>query len=265
MIKKIYFVIVLMLFFNRIDAQTFVPIMDAGSTMFIGGFSNGEWINSEQLIRKVKGGEEYKLYSFDGYLGITTGEAPKSLGAPCPETYFINHSFKTVNENNFVTGIACDWDAFPKKLISLSTDQKIYIDITANLLKDKGIEKPNVEIIKIIKTDIENDGVDEVFINATCFKNGLSPDVLAGDYSFVYLRKIINGKVENIIIDGNYYAKASDSAIPLRFKLCNILDINNDGILEFIIFSEYYEGHEFSVYKLVNNKPVLILTASCGA
>ena len=249
----------------KVEAQTNVSIIDISSNILIGGFSNGEWLESKQSKRKIKGDEEYKLYSFDGFLGTTKGDIAESMGAPCPNIYFVSTPYKKTKENLFITGITCNWDAFPKKLALLSTNQKTYIDITANLLKSKGINNPNVEITKIIKTDLENDGIDEVFINATYFKNGFTPETSVGDYSFVYLRKIINGKVENIIIDGNYFPESSNSGIPLQFQLCNILDINNDGILEFIIYSEYYEGNEFCIYRLVDNKVVLVLSAFCGA
>lgn len=268
MLKKIFVIGASLFFLAKAESQTYVPIIDVGTSMLIGGFSNGEWINSEQFQRKVKGGEQYNLYSLNGYLGTTKGSTPESFGEPCNETYSVSHSYKTksINENEYITGVACTWDAYPKKLVSLSTTQTTYIDITSNILKEKGITKPKVEINSIIKTDIENDGVDEVFISATYFNNSIMPGgIETGDYSFVYLRKIINGKVENIILEGNFFPEGQNTEIAFRFKLCNILDLNNDGKLEFIIYGEYYEGYGFSIYKLQENKPVLILAASCGA
>ncbi len=268
MFKKILIIGASLFFLAKAESQNYVSIMDVGTSMLIGGYSNGEWIYGDQFQRKVKGGEQYKLYSLNGYLGTISGSVPETFGDPCNDTYSINHSYKmkNVNENEYITGIACSWDAYPKKLVSLSTTQATYTDITSNLLKANGILHPKVEINSVIKTDIEDDGVDEVFICATYFKNSIMPgEITAGDYSFVYLRKIINGKVENIIIEGNFFPEVLDTQIAYRLKLCNILDLNNDGKLEFIIFGEYYEGYGFNVYKLQENKPVLILAASCGA
>jgi hypothetical protein len=264
---KKFIVIILSIFIigSYSFAQHPIPFIDATHGLLLGASNKGELIKADDANPFIKGGEIYKLYDLNGYIKSVIGEKTESLGPPCDETLFINTSYKPNDQELFVTGIACNWNPFPKTLKITSTNQKVYQDIIANILIENGLKNPIVELTDVIRTDIENDGIEEVLICATHYKDGLTPDGISGDYSLVYLRKIINGKPENIQIESNVYAKTINSAVPSRFKIANILDLNNDGIMEIIIYSEYYEGYSFSVYQIIDNKPAQVLSAGCGA
>ncbi len=253
------------LFVLLVIAQHPTAIIDVNNGLLLGGAKKGNLMNADEVSPFLKGGENYKLYSLIGFIQTTTGEKPETYGPPCESTFFVNLEYKPLKSDLYVTGIVCNWDPFPKTLKILSTKQKVYEDITSNILNQYDIINTVIELTNVIRTDLENDGVEEVLISATHYKDGLTPDGKAGDYSMIYLRKIINGKVENIVIESNTYSNDINSVVPSRFKIANILDLNNDGIMEIIIFSEYYEGYNYSIYQIIDNKPIQVLSAGCGA
>jgi hypothetical protein len=263
--KRLFFLISSVIVFSLSYSQKPAIIIDATYDLLIGGVKNGELVGSDDIVSSVKGGESYKLYSLNGFIKCVNGYESESMGPPCDAAQSVSTPFDKPKNGSIVTGISCDWDPFPKTLKITSTDQKTYKDIVANILKEKGINNPVVELTAVIRTDLENDGVEEVLISATHYTNGLTPSGNAGDYSMIVLRKIINGKIENMVIESNVYTQNINSVIPYLFQIANILDLDNDGKMEIIVFSEYYEGYLFIIYKMMNNKAVEVLAVGCGA
>lgn len=81
--------------------------------------------------------------------------------------------------------------------IQLDPNAFLYKDRIAEILADHGLEDESVHIREIVRTDIENDGIEEVFIIAS---NRDSSDKLKGRYSIAALQKVIDGKVETLFL-----------------------------------------------------------------
>jgi len=263
--KNLVFLMHIIFVISFTNSQKPAIIIDATHNLLMGGVKNGELLSSDDIVTYVKGGESYKLYSINGFISTVVGDKPESMGPPCDAVYSVTTTNKKTVNGIFVTGLSCHWNPYPKTLKITSTDQKVYKDIVAGILKGKGICNPDVELTAVIRTDLENDGVEEVLISATHFTNGLIPSGNKGDYSLIILRKIINGKVENIEIESIAYAENNSQGLPYRFQIANILDLDNDGIYEIIIFNEYYEGYGFVIYRISGSKVSNILSVGCGA
>ncbi len=85
-----------------------------------------------------------------------------------------------------------------------------------------------------------------------------------GDYSFVLLRKIVNKKVQNILVWGEFITKNEDLPPPNTYEITGIADLNGDGKMEIVANSAYYEGASQTIFEIQGNKPVAVLEIGCG-
>ena len=180
--------------------------------------------------------------------------------------------------------IAASWNALPRKPRVVDPTQKVYIDSVRDFLKTKGIEQPKVKIENILRVDLDGDGEDEVLISST---NYFSKDTLdyapnvapnaevpmkspAGSYSMVLLRRVVAGKVETQLVQGEFYPKAyvsSDGSFnaPNAYSVIAVLDLDGDGKMEIVIGSQYYEGGATTIYRCDPKQCAELLSVGCGA
>ena len=134
-------------------------------------------------------------------------------------------------------------------------------------------DEPKVKIESILRVDLDGDGEEEVLISAT---NYFSKDDRvpmrspAGSYSMVLLRRVVAGKVETQVVEGEFHPKAyvrkEDSFdAPNAYKVIATLDLDGDGKLEVIVGSNYYEGEEITIYRCDPKKIEALLSVACGA
>jgi hypothetical protein len=143
-------------------------------------------------------------------------------------------------------------------------------------LKTKGIEQPKVKIDNILRVDLDGDGEEEVLISATNYfsKDGHVPiRSPAASYSVVLLRRMVAGKVETQLVEGEFYPKAyptptdNDASFnaPNAYKVIGCFDLDGDGKLEIVVHSQYYEGEMTTIYKCDPKKAEAVLSVGCGA
>ena len=175
----------------------------------------------------------------------------------------------SIPKSSHYVGVAGKWNPMPRQAIVESTGSTVYRNAVAALLKKKGIMRPQVNITKVVRVDLEGDGVDEVIINATRVnrwdEGSITPDAQAGDYSLVLLRKLINRKVQTVILAEEYHVKAARFSAPNEYDLSAVLDLNGDGIMEIVVDGAYYEGSWKTVYSIQGIKVVDVLNCGCGA
>ena len=100
-----------------------------------------------------------------------------------------------------------------------SPESPVYKEAAAEILRSKGIDNPKVNLTQVIQVDLDGDGVEEVLVSATNYERfrpggGMTPNARAGDYSLVFLRKVVQGKVVTRDITGEYYPKAKKFSGP---------------------------------------------------
>ncbi|MEO8285493.1 MAG: hypothetical protein ABI670_03540 [Chloroflexota bacterium] len=246
---------------------TVYPLMDVGCGCLLGGTSGGKWISTDAMSSTVKSGQKYRVYTLKGYLGQATGSAAESMGVPCEEEREV--TIKPAYKGDIVVASGGPWAAMPRVPKSLGANQPVYVKAVSDLLKARGIASPRVKIEQIVQIDLEGDRVNEVLVSASYFggsdANGPTPSAEAGDYSILFMRKVINGKLETIVLADGEYPQPLEFAAPLKYTLGGVLDLNGDGVMEIVVHSEYYEGLSSSVFQVNGAQVEEVLFCGCGA
>ena len=234
----------------------------------LGASAGGQWLKSEAATALITGGENYRLYTLTGEAGKSVGHKPTKGEDACAETLYVTLAPFPPGRGNLVA-VGGPWNAMPRAVKIASTEQQVYKEAAADILRTKGIADPKVILTQVVQVDLDGNGVEEVLVSATNYKRfkpggGLTPDARAGDYSLVFLRQVIQGKVVTTIITGEYYPKAKKFNAPAEHRIIGILDLNGDGILEIVLSGRYYEGEWVTAYRLEGDRIIKIFSAGCG-
>jgi FG-GAP repeat len=246
------------------------PIVEVESGYLFGAISDGKWIKADETAKLIGNEMTYRVYGLTQALGEAKGGTPKLEDVPCEETLAVSLSPKP---EKGVMAIAAPWNALPRKPKVIDPTQKVYLDAVRDFLKTKEIEQPKVKIDNILRVDLEGDGEEEVLISATNYfkkDNSVPMRSPAGSYSMVLLRRVVAGKVETQLVEGEFYPKAyvSNEAsfnAPNAYKVIAVLDLDGDGKLEVVVGSSYYEGEAITIYRCDPKKAEAVLSVSCGA
>ena len=273
-VENILFVVAALLISTKaLPAADLHPIVEVQSGYLFGAISEGKWIKADDTAKSITDETTYRVYGLTQALGEAKGGKPKPEEVPCEETLAVSLSPKP---ENGVIAIASSWNALPQKPKVIDPTQKVYLDAVSDFLKTKGIEQPKVKIENILRVDLDGDGEEEVLISATNYfsKDGHVPiRSPAGSYSMVLLRRVVAGKVETQLVEGEFYPKAypthtdNDASFdaPNAYKVIGCFDLDGDCKLEIVVHSRYYEGEATTIYRCDSKKAEAVLSVGCGA
>jgi hypothetical protein len=243
------------------------PIVDVGSNFLLGGSAQGNWLTPDVMSNTVAGGESYRVYSLKGYLGRSTGTLAVPAGEPCEDVQSVD--LQPSRQNTGSIAVASTWAAMPRLPRTLSNTTPVYVKAVSDLLKARGIATPNVNIEQVLQVDLEGDGVKEVLVSATYFagsdNNEPIPSITPGDYSITFMRKLVAGKVETVVLAEDVHTEQADFAAPSKYKIAGVMDLNGDGTMEVVLNGSYYEGAWTSVLQIKGTQFEEVLSAGCGA
>ena len=236
----------------------------------LGGSTGGQWIKPEAASGLILGGENYRIYTLTGEVGNSAGGKPaKGEEGPCSDTWYVTLTPFPAGRGSLVA-VAGPWNAMPRKPKIASPQAQAYREAAAGILKSKGIANPTVNLTQVLQVDLDGDGVEEVLVSAANYARfkphgGLTPDARAGDYSLVFLRRVVQGKVVTKIITGEYYPQAKKFTAPSEHRIIGVLDLNGDGSLEIVLSGRYYEGDWVDAYRVDGTKIIKLFSMGCGA
>lgn len=240
-------------------------IVEMSEGCLIGGARDARWVKPETFAKQLKGSQKLSLYTLEGPAGEISTSKIEADG-DCGGEWTVKTSSKAE------AGIAVaspTWNVMPRLPRPIDLKDTTYLKIVGDILKAAGIKKPEVKISQAYKIDLDGDGQDEVVIAANRYGQGLGelsgvPNVTAaGDYSLVFVRKIIGGKAQNIFIVKAVWLTANEAGLPRRNHLSAIADLNGDGVMEIVGYNAYHEGSSSYVVELKRNKALTVLECSC--
>ena len=235
----------------------------------LGGSADGKWLKPEVAGGVIPGGEKYRLYALTGEVAASQGQKPaKGEEGPCSDTWYVTLAPFPPNPPSLVA-VGGPWNAMPRPVKIGSTQQQVYKEAAAEILTSRGIVNPKVNLTQVIRVDLDGDGREEVLVSAShyqTFKPGgaLTPNARAGDYSLVFLRKEVQGKVVTTIITGEFYPLAKEFNAPAEHRIIGVLDLNGDGKLEIVLSGRYYEGDWVIAYRVDGVKTTKLFSMGCG-
>jgi len=230
------------------------------SFMLIGGSQNGNWISSADLEGVIAVDSEYQLFTAFEFQDWITGN--ELVHEPICDQYYV--TFDPISISQSAVGVSGDWDVIPRTPLELSTESEIYLQAVAAWLVEQAPSQPVVAINKIWRVDIEGDGTDEVFINATRFAEPTGHNVEPRDYSVVLMRTVIGSEVFTIKLVGDYYSEVVANQFPLTYNLEFIGDLNADGQMEVVVGVSRWEGTGVMIFEIDGVDVQLVLSVLCS-
>ncbi|HEX8369105.1 MAG TPA: hypothetical protein VF604_11240 [Pyrinomonadaceae bacterium] len=265
--KIISFSLALMFLFTvEVSAQTeIVPILDMKIHGLLGGVKNGKFVDAKTTFAQLKGKRSYTVYNATEKVATLQieVEAP-TPNEPCEDFYSFNPELDDIE--GVGVGANPGWNLLPRAAQLIDLNNATYVKAASDALRTKSIINKAPKIRDAFRVDLEGDGQEEVLLTVTSYDGNIQPRAKKGDYSFVLLRKIVAGKVQNIIVTGDFVTKNISFGVPSKYEISSIADLNGDGKLEIIIYGAYYEGNWIEAYEMKANKPadIKVLNASCG-
>lgn len=254
----------LLIFAMGIPAQpkqeTIVPI--ASDYYLLGGSQNGKWLPAEIVAPTLAKQTEMVFINLNG---VVKGDAvlnnPGEEYGACPENKLMR--LEPQIESAFAAGANAGWNLVPRVPKLINVTDKTYRKIAADFLRTKGITKTKINLSQIVEVDLDGDASTEVLITGNFYKRGIMEAQTVGDYSFALLRKTVNGRVQNILIGGEFITIRDYYDPPNERKILAVADLNGDGRMEIVLDTFYYEGNWKQVFEIDGTKLSKVLEASC--
>lgn len=245
-----------------INAQTeVVPIVEMATGGLLGGVQNGKWVAPGNAAAAAD--TEYVLVGPSGVEegGVTIGKRGETEDV-CQD--FFRMELELKQDRGVAIGSTAKWNFMPRMPQKIDPKGATYKKVVADFLRKKGIARPNVQIKQAMRIDLEGDGVDEVLISATYYKDGISSHASVGEYSFVMVRKAVGRTVTDHLLKGDFVTKKVDFGAPSEHSISAVADLNGDGKMEVVLYGRYYEGEFASAFEMKAGKPVEIKEFEIG-
>lgn len=240
-----------------------VPIAELKFRGLMGGVQGGKWIAPTKVAPTMKPETEFVLVGWNGVEegGVTLAKKGEQEDV-CQD--FTRMEFELQQDHGVAIGSSAKWNPTPRIPKPIDLNNATYKTVVTNFLRKKGIARPVVRIKEAYRVDLEGDGVEEVVLSATYYKNGLSASATAGDYSFVIVRKAVGKVVTDHLLEGDFILKRVDFGAPTENHISAIADLNGDGKMEIVLYGFYYEGDFASAFEMKNGRPVKIKEFEIG-
>jgi hypothetical protein len=232
----------------------------------LGGSLEETWLIPEEVSPYLKIDNEINYYSLDGTHGSTlliTYSEDTGPAVNCTHSrYWVETSSDLLpfsfglNSSEGISNL--------RNIEFLSPQNETYHQLVETYLLEQGIETPSVQVKRILRVDLDNDGTDEVLIEASHFIEKTGHSVSPGDYSFILMRKVSENNVITQRVVGEIYYEDVVSKLPHTYFLQAIADINGNGQMEVLVGVSRWEGNGAILYELNDTQLEEVLRMICS-
>jgi len=213
------------------------------------------------------GPRDWWVVSLAGLAGAARGGAPVMAECGCIEQPVVN-----LTPAPGLAGHALASNlpqSQPAKLQQLAVDSAAYVKAIEALLVQHQLPDAPVRLTHVLRTDFEGDGVDEVLLAGawTPYQDGAQP--ADGYYSFLLLRKLVNGQVVTSEVEAWWLptppADATEAPmLPASIEPVALLDVDGDGRMELVAAAMGHEYLAYDLYRLAENRLERVASCGCG-
>jgi hypothetical protein len=244
----------------------FTPILyggnfSPGNFLLLGGAGRGAWLSPEESVSRFVGRSTYSLHTMNALNKYSLrGDAPEY--SPTCKVFWVG-SDEDPGEDGLVATLG-GWSVTKYPLLELSPSvDTFYHQAVLDWLRSQGVANPVSENVRIFRVDLEDDGVDEVFVSATHL-DASQHTTKAGDYSIVLMRKLVGTAVTTTLVAGNIYTSQElQTTYPNTYSLANFIDLNQDGVMEVVVDVTHWEGGGALVYEVNGQTVQEVLRSIC--
>lgn len=250
-------------------AQSPVVPFVYGETL-IGGAQNGRWLAADKTDAQIKDKTEFKIVSLSGVTksGIVGTKNNDRGVCENPRITFELGDDNDTDDSPFLIGANAAWNPVPRIPQAINLTDRAFTKFVADLLRTKGISKTTIKITQAFRVDLDNDGRNEILITGNYYRKGMSEEQSAGDYSFILLRRTVKGKLQNVLLEGEFYTsrlvRSRDFDPPSERRITAIADLNGDGKMEFMLSVFGYEYNSNTIFEMKSGRPISVLASECG-
>jgi hypothetical protein len=230
----------------------------------LGWWDGSDWVAAGEVGElPVEGEEDYQVVRLDS-VGRTTGGAETVVCEPLGLIGIELADAEMLGDYPGQVGVAISapWELQPHLFERLADDGS-YAGFAAELLSNRGLDVANPRIKQVFRTDLEGDGVNEVLVVA----EDVPPNFLMepGDYSIAFMRKVVGGDVQTAVLHETV-AMDEDDTFAGAHSFGGAADLNNDGRMELITNSAFFEGFNVAVWEYSDDDigPISVLETGCG-
>ena len=270
--KKLILILSAAIFAQAVAAQNkIVPIVDMKIGGLLGGVENGKFLDAKTTVGKLADEQNYTLYLLGGKSESLLLKRPTNSQDVCDQFYSFDFTgpLDRHEKGGVALGDGYRWNPQPRPVKAIALTNAAYKKIMNDFLRTKRITTPIARLDQAFSVDLDGDGREEVILTATRADRSFEPKPKKRNYdaySIVLIRKIVSGKIRNIVVDGEFIPKSDAIYDGYTYAVSAVADLNGDGKMEILLHGEYYEGSHTSVFELNGSQVSNIegLGADCG-
>jgi hypothetical protein len=220
-----------------------------------------------QLV-PAEGGETYRLVGLDG-TSTAVGSPPEpgcGIGDPVPLTIDVGLEYPDDRLAPVPVAVAGVVEPAPRPVVAIGA-QPAYVEAVSVALEELGVDDPSPELVQVLRTDFEGDGVDEVLLVVERLSDPNTLFAQAGDYSVVLLRQVVDEQVVTTVVASSI-ANPGPNETPFvnAYRVGAVADLNGDGTMELVTRGVYYEGSGTMAARILPGGGIEeVLSVGCGA
>ncbi len=234
----------------------------------VAGWWDGQsWVLADGSVPvPVKGGETYTVLHPDQTMSTARGSKPEEGCETNPGTTRVKVAGLDAGAPSPSLALSGVANPKPRPVAVLSPAAVIYRQAAGALLRKRGIDDPDADVVQVLRSDLEGDGRDEIVVVAERIAD---KDLFArvGDYSLVFVRRVVNEvAVTTVLGESIPVSKPGETPFVLSRRVAAVADFNGDARMEIALANRYYEGAGIDIHELKADGSIpVVMRGACGA